>query len=222
MRAERRSGRMVQRTTRAGLVLAAVLVSGCIPMDNMMVAIFGRSMRDQPSFDPYENTRMPAEGSVPFAAGNLPAQMGQVNLGQAEVADYDLPSFTSVDMAMGGAVASAMVNPVPSSPESLARGQLLYDRYCTVCHGPTGVSAEAPILEKYPVMAAFNLATGASRVQTEGYLYGVIRVGRGIMPPYGDRIAHYDRWHVVNYVRQLQSQAPGPPIAGTAAPAGGN
>jgi len=24
------------------------------------------------------------------------------------------------------------------------------------------------------------------------------------MPPYGHQISHYDRWHVVNYVRQLQ------------------
>ena len=24
------------------------------------------------------------------------------------------------------------------------------------------------------------------------------------MPAYGHQIAHYDRWHVVNYVRQLQ------------------
>jgi hypothetical protein len=27
------------------------------------------------------------------------------------------------------------------------------------------------------------------------------------MPEYGSRIAHFDRWHVINYVRQLQAQA---------------
>ena len=30
------------------------------------------------------------------------------------------------------------------------------------------------------------------------------------MPPYGHQIGHYDRWHVVNYVRQLQGQIPEP------------
>jgi hypothetical protein len=38
-------------------------------------------------------------------------------------------------------------------------------------------------------------------------MYAMIRVGRGIMPEYGSRIAHFDRWHIVNYVRQLQAQA---------------
>jgi hypothetical protein len=84
------------------------------------------------------------------------------------------------------------------------------------------VSAQAAIIDKYQVMNAFNLATGASRGQTDGFIYGMVRVGRGIMPPYGDRIAHFDRWHIVNYVRQLQAQAGGPPATAPAqaAPAG--
>jgi len=203
---------------RLGALAALLLTSGCIPMDNVMMVVFGRSMRDQRSFDPYENTHMPAEGSVPFAAGNYPAQLGQVNVGQPQVAEYDIPPFTAADMARGGAVASGLVNPVPPTPESLARGQLLYNRYCTVCHGPEGLSAQAPIIEKHPVMAAFNLATGASRGQTDGFIYGMIRVGRGVMPPYGDRISHFDRWHIVNYVRQLQAQAGG--VAGGGAAPG--
>ena len=35
----------------------------------------------------------------------------------------------------------------------------------------------------------------------------MIRLGRGLMPPYGHQISHFDRWHVVNYVRQLQRNA---------------
>ena len=37
--------------------LAIVALTGCKPLDDGMVRIFGRSMRDQRSFDPYENTR---------------------------------------------------------------------------------------------------------------------------------------------------------------------
>jgi hypothetical protein len=32
-------------------------------------------------------------------------------------------------------------------------------------------------------------------------------VGRGLMPEYGSRISHFDRWNVINYVRQLEQQA---------------
>ncbi len=43
--------------------------------------------------------------------------------------------------------------------------------------------------------------------RTDGYRYGMIRVGRGLMPSYGHQITHFDRWHVVNYVRSLQAAA---------------
>jgi mono/diheme cytochrome c family protein len=42
---------------------------------------------------------------------------------------------------------------------------------------------------------------------SDPYIYAMIRVGRGVMPEYGSRITHFDRWHVVNYVRRLQTQA---------------
>jgi mono/diheme cytochrome c family protein len=181
----------------------ALTASSCTPLDDALAAVFGRSMRDQPSFDPYENPRMPAQGSVPFAAGNYPAEMGQLNLGQPVAGAYDLPSFTSSPADLIG-IAAPLQNPVPATPESLERGKLMYDRYCAICHGANGLSAEAPILEKHAVMVAFNLAMGAATTYTDGYLYGIVRVGRGLMPAYGHQVTHFDRWHIVNYVRQLQ------------------
>lgn len=195
------------RALLAGLTLL-VVGTGCTPLDDAMAAIFGRSMRDSRSFDPYENPRLPAEGSVPFASGNYPATMDDVGLGQAQIGPT-VPDFTRADMAAGGEVAAALENPVPATEASLARGQLMYDRYCTVCHGPAGLSAEAPIAEKLPLVQAWNLAVGSAPGLTDGYIYGMIRVGRGAMPAYGHRITHFDRWHIVNYVRYLQQEAGG-------------
>jgi len=39
--------------------------------------------------------------------------------------------------------------------------------------------------------------------RTDGYIFGIIRNGRGMMPPY-NRIEERDRWDVVNYIRGLQ------------------
>ena len=198
---------------RALLVLALSFgATSCKPLDDVMVWAFGRSMRDSRSFDPYESPRPPAEGSMPFAAGNYPAQMGEVNVGQPELVPYDIPSFTAADMQQG-LVASAMVNPVAPTEESLARGQLMYERYCAVCHGAEGLSAGAPIMPAFPLMAAFNLASGRALGFSDGYIYGMIRVGRGLMPAYGYRVTHFDRWHIVNYVRQLQGPAAAAPGA---------
>lgn len=190
-------------------VLALVTLAGCKPVDDLMVTVFGRSMRDQRSFDPYENTRPAPVGSVAFAAGNLPAALGEVNLGQPE--GIDIPPFTQLDLGVpgvGGPAIQGLVNPTnPTDAASLARGEQLYNRWCVVCHGPNGVGANANIAALHPVLPAYNLSGPLVAAYSDSYLYAMIRVGRGLMPEYGSRVAHFDRWHIVNYVRQLQQQA---------------
>lgn len=189
--------------------LALVALGGCKPLDDAMVFVFGRSMRDQRSFDPYENTRPAPENSVAFSAGNYPSALGVVNVGQPE--GVDVPPFTQNDLGepgVGAPVIQGLVNPTdPADPASLARGEELYLRFCVVCHGPDGVGANAYIAQQHPVLPAYNLSGDIVSAYSDQYIYAMIRVGRGLMPEYGSRISHFDRWHVVNYVRQLQAQA---------------
>ena len=189
--------------------LALMTVAGCKPFDDTLVFVFGRSMRDQRSFDPYENTLPPPAGSVAFAAGNYPAAQGEVNVGQPE--GVDIPPFTQLDLGVpgvGGPVIQGLVNPTtPTDPVSLARGEQLYLRWCVVCHGPTGVGTGAYIAAYHPVLPAYNLSGPQVAGYSDAYIYAMIRVGRGLMPEYGSRVTHFDRWHIVNYVRQLQIQA---------------
>lgn len=196
-------------TRLAVCALALMTLGACKPLDDTMVLVFGRSMRDQRSFDPYENTRPAPMNSVPFSAGNYPVADGVVNLGQPE--GIDIPPFTQNDLGVpgiGGPVIQAMTNPTdPTSAASLARGEELYQRFCIVCHGPDGVGANANIVQFHPVLPAYNLSGDLVSAYSDAYLYAMIRVGRGLMPEYGSRISHFDRWHVVNYVRQLQAQA---------------
>jgi mono/diheme cytochrome c family protein len=203
--------------TRALALAALLAASACTPLDDAMVAIFGRSMRDQPSFDPYERTLLPPENAVSFSSGNFPAGVGQVNIGQAEPTDYVVPDFTQAAMIPPGSpVVQGLENPVPADPASLARGQQLYERTCVVCHGPEGIGQGAFILERWPALQVYDLAGPQAQSYTDGYLYGMIRVGRGLMPQYGHQISHFDRWHVVNYVRLLQERY----VAAQPAPAG--
>ena len=53
---------------------------------------------------------------------------------------------------------------------------------------------------------------------SDGYIYSIIRYGRGVMPRYGDKVyLPSDRWAIVNHVRKLQGQAPlAPEPAGAA------
>ena len=190
-------------------VLALTTLGACKPLDDVMVMVFGRSMRDQRSFDPYEMTRPAPEHSVAFAAGNYPSADGVVNVGQPE--GIDIPPFTQLHLGtpgVGGPAIQSLVNSTnPDDAGSLARGEELYLRFCVVCHGPDGVGANANIASFHPVLPAYNLAGPQVAAYSDQYIYAMIRVGRGLMPEYGSRIAHFDRWHVVNYVRQLQARA---------------
>ncbi len=194
-----------------GLVAALALLTlvGCKPLDDAMVAVFGRSMRDQRSFDPYENTRPPPENSVALAAGSWPGAFGEVNVGQPESAA--IPHFTQFDLGtpgIGGPVIQGLENPIArDDADALARGEELYLRYCVVCHGEDGVGANAYIADYNPLLISYNLSGEQVAGYSDAYLYAITRVGRGLMPAYGGRITHFDRWAVVNYVRQLQEQA---------------
>ena len=198
---------LMARALLAALVIMSV--GACKPLDDAMVAVFGRSMRDQRSFDPYEHTVSPPPNSVAFAAGNLPSAPWVINLGEPE--GLVIPPFTEADVAavgVGSAVVQGLVNPMdPADPRSLERGQQLYMRYCVVCHGPDGVGANAYIAEKHPMLPAFDLSGPTVAGYSDQYVYAMIRVGRGLMPEYGSRVTNFDRWNVVNYVRQLQAQA---------------
>jgi mono/diheme cytochrome c family protein len=102
--------------------------------------------------------------------------------------------------------ADKLVN--PTTGVATARGDTLYHTFCAVCHGATG-AADGPV---GPKLAARSLLTPVARGYTDGYLYSILRYGRGIMGKYGDKITEQDdRWQVVNYVRQLQAAAPLPP-----------
>ena len=195
------------------MVLALLAAtSACTPLDNVMASIFGRHMRNSRAFDPYENTIAPPPNSVPFAAGNITPGPGRLNTGQPE-RGFNAPPFTQADLFQP--VVQALPNPVAPDEASLARGEVLFNRMCAVCHGPAGVGAQANIIEKYPLLVAYNLSGPVVAGYSDGYIYGIMRVGRGLMPPYGHQISHFDRWNIVNYVRVLQRQAGNEPtVAG--------
>jgi mono/diheme cytochrome c family protein len=171
-------------TTRTVAALAALAaLAGCTRLDRALGSIpFFTTMRDQVAIRPFEQPfRLPPEGSVPVT-------------GREDSLDISTPA--------GLRVTDALRNPVPRTPEGLDRGRRIYDTYCTVCHGATG-GGDGSVAQKFGYVPPLTL--DMTRQRSDGYLYAIVRHGRGIMPRYGDRIRDVnDRWLVVNYVRSLQ------------------
>ena len=90
---------------------------------------------------------------------------------------------------------------MPRTAESLDRGQELFGIYCYPCHGKTG-QGDGPAAEKF--IQPPSLTAEQAKRYSDGYLYTMVRYGRGIMPMYGDKVRGHDRWHIVNYIRSLQ------------------
>jgi mono/diheme cytochrome c family protein len=203
--------------SRTWVALAGLLVvgAGCTPMDNLIVSVFGRSMRDQNSILPYQNPRGPVEGTVSFASGNFPTSPGAIGYEGAEGTAMPEP-ITPLMVLMATAEpqsypqVTGLQNPIASDAASLARGEELYLRACAPCHGGGGAGDGTVTAAGIP---RWTLLSPEARGYSDGYLYSIIRVGRGAMPAYGHQLAHFDRWHVVNYVRQLQGLSAAPAAA---------
>jgi mono/diheme cytochrome c family protein len=197
----------------AVVALALGSISGCGALDDAMVFVFGRSMRDQASFDPYENTRSPADQAVSFSSGNFAPDPNSVMYGTPTQHDYDVPDFDNTFTVRFDPLLDGLENPVAADAASLERGEELYIRVCAPCHGETGIGADAYLAERWPALPVYNLAGETVQAYSDGYLYAMVRAGRGQMPGYGHQVTHFDRWHIVNYVRQLQSQNGAAPAA---------
>jgi len=174
VRAYGRTGARWRAAACALAVGAAAL--GCTTLDKAVGKVpWFTTMRDQPAIRPFELPRTPPEGSVPLTGRE-----------------------DSLDLLLD---LRNVVYPVRADSASLARGKLVYEQYCIVCHGPAG-HGDGTVVPKF--VPPPDLAQDPTRQRSDGYLYAMIRQGRGIMPRYGDKIRGADRWHVVNYVRQLQ------------------
>jgi len=112
------------------------------------------------------------------------------------------PSIAAIDSLAG------IPNPVAVSEASLIAGRKHYQINCAVCHGDNGDGQGAATRFGFP---AINLQTDLTKGRTDGYVFGMIRNGRGLMPPY-NRIEERDRWDVVNYLRALQGSVTGVPF----------
>ena len=147
--------------------------------------------RQQPKIDPWEspNPMTPPRGNP---QGSVPVTGTAVSGFQVSYA----PLPGTIDSM------SSLRNPTPPGDASLANGRKYYAINCTVCHGDAG-KGDGPAVAYG--MVGINLLGDLTKNRTDGYIFGMMRNGRGLMPTY-NRIEEMDRWDVVNYIRGLQGK----------------
>jgi mono/diheme cytochrome c family protein len=172
--------RMMRRTALLGVVFG---LGGCA---------WFTDFKEQPKIDPWEST----SDTIPFR-GN--PQMSVSVFGSA------VPGYAVSHLPLPGTVdsMSGLQNPVPADARSLHNGRMYYQINCAVCHGEAG-KGDGPILATKAIFPP-PVVGASAEARSDGYLWGIIRNGRGAMPSY-NRIEELDRWDVVNYIRGLQGR----------------
>jgi mono/diheme cytochrome c family protein len=198
------ASRVAPRHRFFAVAAALALATGCTEIDQTLARVPAFAfMHDVPSLGPYQNPLPAPPGAVPFESplGEVFAPMGGT--------EAELQAF---------AAGRHGLNPYAhDDPVVLEIGRIMYDRHCAVCHGVTGLG-DGPVVGPGRFPLAPSIVEGPALGQSDGYMYAIIRAGRGLMPSYGGRIAHHERWAIVNYMRALQA-AGGAPAAAPAQPA---
>lgn len=207
---------MWRRSLQLALLSAVALSTGAceyyynkVPSpDDLMHAIpWFDHMIHQKSISPYASAAVPRNtppGTVPVTGGE-PDWETEWRTGNTTTADRLVNPLRAGAAGAVHWLPGADVPNLRATPE--ARGDTLYNTFCIVCHGPDG-NADGTVTRR---IGAPSLLTARARALSDGFIYSMIRYGRGVMPRYGDKIYRPDdRWAVVNYVRHLQAQAPAP------------
>ena len=171
-------------------------------------------MYDQPKYQPLTPSKLFDDGnsSRPQVAGTVPHSAGAL---AASSSGRGSPIMTTpaagpavgVDaqgrsLALGSSAQSDYANPLPITPQLLARGRNRFDIYCAPCHSRVGDGDGMIVRRGFPAPPSYH--TERLRKAPDSHFFQVISDGYGAMYPYADRIAPEDRWAIVAYIRALQ------------------
>jgi len=172
-----------------GAIAAACVVAGAgLYAAEKMVPIVPPMlhMHNQPKLNAFRSSTFFADGR-----GMRPAVAGTVARGHLP------PAFATPEEA--GAMLS---NPFPLTERTAERGRKVFSDHCAVCHGSIG-DGVALLSRAYGGKPA-NLLSNQMHARPDGYIYGVILLGKNAMPSYAPDLDDSDRWAAVHYVRVLQ------------------
>jgi mono/diheme cytochrome c family protein len=97
-------------------------------------------------------------------------------------------------------------NPFPADDAAaLARGALVFARFCIVCHGADGEGGGLAV--QRGMLPPPSLKAERAIKMLDGQMFHVLTKGQGNMPSYAVQVAPEDRWKAILHVRTLQKGA---------------
>jgi len=100
------------------------------------------------------------------------------------------------------AAGTGLKNPVPLTAESMAEGKRLFENYCLICHGATGMGDGPVVQNNGPKPPAYS--SEQLKNLPEGKMFHSIHYGKNMMGSHASQLTATQRWTIIQYVQTLQ------------------
>lgn len=204
---------------------SGTLVSGCGGPESTGIE-FAPQMYHSIPLEPYSqidgnyaafpdsmNAQLPPDGTIPYGTKYFPS------LNYAGLKPDSERVAAGLDLK----------NPVPLTDGVMKEGEMLYTRFCSLCHGATG-NADGPVAKRSDLINPTKFPDKDTTQLRAGEVFYNMTYGKNAMGSHSSQLTVEERWKVVHFVQTLQKKpvaappadAATPPPAGITPPPAGN
>jgi mono/diheme cytochrome c family protein len=137
------------------------------------------------------SARQPVAGTIPYAG------MSEEEMALSMPYPYE---NTTEDYDRAGA---ELKSPLEATDEHFKKGEELYQKMCSHCHGKTGVG-DGAISTNGKILGIPSFAEKLKDLP-EGNMFHTLTYGKGLMGSHASQLDQKERWQVIQFVQSLQS-----------------
>ncbi len=175
-----------------------------------------RTWKTDTSLTNKQSAKLPPLGTIPFSGNNVDANYSLPYKRLPSKAMIGTHGLTSLEYNDGDYEASvADANPMPLYESNVAKGKVLYDRFCDHCHGEKG-AGDGKVANHDAINPPADAFT-----KPDGQMFYSITYGKGVMGAHKSQLNQKERWQVINYIKSMNGATVMPdPINKTSGGAG--
>jgi len=159
-------------------------------MPNMYRSPSYETYSGNPNFPDSMTARQPVAGTI--ARGD-----------NAIYTSFDRMPYPYPNTPEGYEAAGAQLhNPLPKDSLNMAEGKRLFENYCMICHGETGMG-NGPVAERNgPRPPAYS--SDLLKSLPEGKMFHTTEYGKNMMGSHASQLTATQRWKIIMYVQTMQ------------------
>lgn len=155
-----------------------------------------RGWKQDTSFSNKQSALLPPMGTIPFVGEDTKYSMPYHRLpSKGMVKSHSISSleYSDEDYELSG----EDINPMRLTQANHDQGEILYNRFCTHCHGEKG-QGDGKVSDNEsmnPPVSAFTIPDGRK--------FYSITYGRGVMGSHASQLNKKERWQVISYINAM-------------------